>query len=248
MKRNIRAILLVELAVLTSIASFAKSNQGDHRPIRTKIISDTNWVAGSLENGEADPPDKPAANLLRFDATYGRNYFEIIWNTISQKGCDHFEIERSFDGVKFQKMGEVKGIGPCSRKDNFFFRDNVRPATARKNDFYYRLKQVDANGQSSYSKLLIARIYNSPSLTALSVTPDPDMNDILVNAQLRQRSFIVIKLADENGNEVMRKSAFGDNGFNTFKLDDTSKLKPGTYSLEVIINSNERMNMKLVKV
>jgi hypothetical protein len=247
MKRNIRILLLAQLAVLIGLATFAKSTQGEHLLNKKMIISDSTVNLSSLTNSDPAPENKPGTNLLRFDATYGRNYFEIIWNTISPKGCDHFEIERSLDGVNFQKMGEVKGIGPCSRKDNFFFRDNVRPSTGRKNDFYYRLKQVDAGGTFSYSKMLIARIYNSKSLAALTITPDADMNDILVNAQLKERSFVVIKLDDNNGNEVMRKTAFGDNGFNTYKLDDTSQLKPGTYSLEVIVNSNERMTMKLVK-
>jgi hypothetical protein len=247
MKRNIRNLLLAQLAVLIALTSFAKSTQGDHLLNKKMIISDSTLNLSSLTNSEVSAADKSGPNQLRFDATYGGNYFEIIWNTVSAAGCDHFEIERSLDGIRFEKRGEVKGMVPCTRKDNFFFKDNIRPSTARKNDFYYRLKQVDANGQFSYSKQLIARTFTTKSVAALSITPDPDMNDILVNAQLKERSYVVIKLSDVNGNEVMRKSSFGDNGFNTFKMDETSKLKAGTYSLEVIVNSNERMTMKLIK-
>jgi hypothetical protein len=247
MKRKIRTLLLSLLAILICLSTFAKSTQGDHLLNKKMIIFDSVVNLSALTNSEADATDKPGANLLRFDATYGRNYFEIIWNTVSVTGCDHFEIERSLDGIRFEKRGVVKGMVPCTRKNNFFFRDNIRPSTARKNDFYYRLKQVDANGQISYSKQLIARTFTTRSVTALSITPDPDLNDILVNAQLKERSYVVIKLNDVNGNEVMRKSSFGDNGFNTYKMDDTSKLKAGTYSLEVIVNSNERMTMKLIK-
>jgi hypothetical protein len=247
MKRNIKVSWLIALAVLLSSASIASPTQGNHLVDKNLVFSDTAMLARTLASAVPREAEKPNSSPLRFDATYGRNYFEIIWNTLSSVGCDHFEIERSFDGVKFQKMGVVKGKTPCSRKDNFFYRDNVRPSTGRNNDFYYRLKQVDVNGHFAYSKMLIARIYNSKSLAALTITPDPEMNDILVDAQLKERSFVVMKLSDNNGNEVMRKAEFGDNGFNTYKMDDTSKLKPGTYSFEVIINSNERMTLKLVK-
>jgi hypothetical protein len=238
MKRKFRSLLLVAVSLSASIYSFA---------IGSVVRTDTSLITKSLLGEVAAGPDKPGGNLLRFDATYGRNYFEIIWNTVSSSGCDHFDVERSYDGINFHVMGVVKGIGPCTRKDNFFFKDDIRPSTARKNDFYYRLKQVDMNGQSSYSKLLIARVYNTKSLSALTITPDPDMNDVLVNAQLKERSFVVMKLDDNAGNEIMRKTAFGENGFNTYRLDETSKLKPGTYSLEVIVNSRERMTMKLLK-
>ena len=247
MKRNLRTLVLVGSAVLTSVLAYAKSELGEGIPENITTISDTSLIASDLLNAEERITEKSTGNQLRFDATYGGKYFEIIWNTVTANGCDHFDIERSLDGIKFEKRGEVKGTVPCTRKNNFFFKDNVRPSTARKNDFYYRLKQVDANGQSSYSKQLIARTFTSKSVAALSITPDPDMNDILVNAQLKERSYVVIKLNDVNGNEVMRKSSFGDNGFNTYKMDETSKLKPGTYSLEVIVNSNERMTMKLIK-
>jgi len=45
----------------------------------------------------------------------------------------------------------------------------------------------------------------------------------------------------------MKQSTRADLGANVFSLAGTSKLKPGTYQLEVIINSNERMTMQLVK-
>jgi hypothetical protein len=185
-------------------------------------------------------------SLVSFNAAYGSSFFDLNWNTIAGQNYDHFIIERSLDGQRFEQLGEVKA-SDISLQENYSFRDNIRPALARKNDFYYRLKQVDANGQASYSKVLIARMYNSKALAALSITPDPAINDILVNVQLKEKSFVLIKVTDNAGNQVMRKTARADNGFNTYQLDGTHALQPGEYNLEVIINSNERMTMKLVK-
>jgi hypothetical protein len=186
-------------------------------------------------------------SLVNFNAAYGRNFFDLNWNMIPGQTCDHFDIERSTDGNNFEKVGEVKKAGTLSPADSYFFRDNVRPTLARNNDLYYRLKQVDVNGESTYSKVLITRMYNTKSLAALSITPDPLVNDILVNVQLKIRSYIVIKLTDKSGNTVMKKSEKADGEFNTYKLDDSHQLQPGIYDLEIIVNSNERMIMKLQK-
>jgi hypothetical protein len=46
---------------------------------------------------------------------------------------------------------------------------------------------------------------------------------------------------------VMKKTMKADDEYNTYKLDDTHQLQPGLYNLEIIVNSNERMNMTLQK-
>ena len=46
-------------------------------------------------------------SLSNFNAAYGKNYFELNWNTVAGN-FDHFEIERSLDGVKFETIGTVE--------------------------------------------------------------------------------------------------------------------------------------------
>jgi methionine-rich copper-binding protein CopC len=95
--------------------------------------------------------------------------------------------------------------------------------------------------------VLIVRSYNSKSVEAISVTPDPSVNDIEVNVQLKQSSYVVIKVTNKEGNEIMRRSVQGDNGDNKYALTGTSKLQAGDYTLEIIVNSNERMTLHLIK-
>ena len=77
---------------------------------------------------------------------------------------------------------------------HYNFRDHFRTAIALNNDFYYRLKEVEVNGNIVYSKVLIARMFNTKSLASLSVTPDPLANDILVNVQLNENSYVMMKV------------------------------------------------------
>jgi methionine-rich copper-binding protein CopC len=68
-----------------------------------------------------------------------------------------------------------------------------------------------------------------------------------VNVQLKEKAFVMMKVTDNNGSEIIRKTAMGENGFNTYDIEDTHQLQPGMYQLEVIINSNERLTMRLAK-
>jgi hypothetical protein len=187
-------------------------------------------------------------SLVSFNASSGRHSFTLSWNTVARKGCDHFDIERSLDGLHFEKMGEVKGNEDSKGEDLYSFRDNFHPVTARKFDFYYRLREVDADGQISYSKILIARMYNTRSLASVSITPDPSVNDILVNVQLKENSYVVMKITDQDGNQIIKRSEKAEGGTNTFKLEGSNQLESGRYILEVIVNSNERLTMQLEKI
>jgi len=90
-------------------------------------------------------------------------------------------------------------------------------------------------------------MYNTKSLASLSVTPDPVANDILVNVQLNENSFVMMKVLDETGNLVLKEGRKADSGSSTYSLNDTHNLKKGLYTLEVTVNSREKLVMKLMK-
>ena len=187
------------------------------------------------------------STIADLGAMYGNGRVNVKWTSTLEANNDHFEIERSTDGINFKTVGTVKGQGTSGIRNNYEFADNVKQNTINKNDLYYRLKLVDTDTKSTYSKILIVRVYQTKSLQTVSVTPNPALNDIKVNLQLNENSYIVMKVANSNGVEIMRKTARGATGLNNLTLDGTSRLQTGVYMLEVIVNSNERMLVKLVK-
>ena len=265
--------MLVQGIVLTTLGAFA--NDGHHNGQSNTLSkphylqSNCFFAPGKNELSKTDkftiviPGDKMGdtistlkntvaatvltEHMVSFSAAYKSHAIGLRWITATGKSYDHFYIERSLDGTNFENIGEVKGNAASSGIPEYAFTDYVKANVTRKNDLYYRIKQIDGSNQSSYSKLLIVRTYNSKSVTAVSVTPDPSINDILVNVQLKENSLVVMTVKDDNGSQIMRKVARAENGANSFSLDGTSKLQPGTYKLEVIINSNERMTMQLIK-
>ena len=187
-------------------------------------------------------------SLINFNGLYrNEGKVELNWVTNFEQNSDRFEVERSFDGITWQKAGTLKAQGISTVKKSYTFIDEVGRNTAIKKDLYYRLKQIDLDNKSAFSRILIVRVYNSQSIKMISVTPNPAKNDIAVNIQLNEGSYIVMKIISSNGMEVMKKSLKAGAGSNSYMLEGTSQLKRGMYVLEVIVNSKERMVVSLMK-
>ena len=238
MKQSTLNISLAVAFTLTVFIPATRANPGT-------LTSDT--VSTGMESSLSSSENVNAGSKLRsFSAAFEHRSVTLSWSIDKiQNANDHFEIERSLDGIHFEKAGLVNSTEQAG--NNYQFTEKLRPALTRNYDLYYRLKQSAADGRINYSKTLILRAFESKSVEAISVTPDPALNNIQVNVQLKENSFVVMKVADKTGNQVVRKAMKAAEGFNSFTLEGSGSLRKGNYTLEIIINSNERMTMTLVK-
>lgn len=84
-------------------------------------------------------------------AAESKNYKpDLKWTTISETNLSRFEIERSFDGSVFTKIGEVSATNTSSLV-NYEYLDTGLTTIAKA---YYRLKVIESNGQFSYSSVI----------------------------------------------------------------------------------------------
>ena len=74
----------------------------------------------------------------------------VKWTTASEKNSAYFEIQRSLDGREFASVGTVKACGSSSQPTTYAFCDRAFLAAA----LYYRLRQVDTDGQAAYSPVV----------------------------------------------------------------------------------------------
>lgn len=75
----------------------------------------------------------------------------INWATASEENNWKFEVEKSLDQKEWSVIGEVKGMGNSSMVNRYSFRDDKTNGTN-----YYRVKQIDFNGEYSYSDITSA--------------------------------------------------------------------------------------------
>ncbi len=193
------------------------------------------------------PQSSLPVSIIDLAAAYTGGDVQVKWTTTFELNNDHFEIERSTDGNTFKTIGTVKGQGNSGTGHNYDYDDDISRSTAFKSDLYYRLKQVDVDGKATYSKVLIVRVYQTKSLQSVSVTPNPAVNDIRVNVQLNENSYILMKVLNSTGIEMLRTATKGTTGANNLTVTGSNQLQPGIYFLDIIINSKEHMTVKLVK-
>ncbi len=194
-------------------------------------------------------PDKERKPLADFKGSYKMDgNVELVWYTTDPGNLDKFEIERCVDGRSWERTGIVPASRVITnRRNDYTYMDKVSRNTAHKRDLYYRLKQVQADGTVTTSRLMIVRVYNTKTLTMISITPNPASNDIAVNLQLVQDAYVSMKITSSAGETVIRKVMDVKRGIRNLHIEGSSALLPGAYLLEVIVNSKERMLVKLMK-
>ncbi len=96
--------------------------------------------------------------LLSFSATCNGKSSLIEWTTATEKNNDFFVLERSTDAINFKEIARVAGAGNTIEPNNYAYTDYG----ARSGDNYYRLVQVDYDGTSTASEIIVA---NCPTET-----------------------------------------------------------------------------------
>jgi endonuclease I len=97
----------------------------------------------------------------------------VQWATAAEQQNDYFEIQRSTDGVIYYPIGTIKGQGNSNIINTYRFKD---AAAHSAQIWYYRIRQVDWDGQSSLSEIAIVEAEDD--IQAMSLYPNP-VKDIL---------------------------------------------------------------------
>ncbi|MES1160209.1 MAG: T9SS type A sorting domain-containing protein, partial [Bacteroidota bacterium] len=105
---------------------------------------------------------------LSFTGSPEKNDVLLNWATAEESNSDHFEIERSTDNSNFASIGQVTAAHNSSAQTNYSFTDGS-PANGIN---YYRLREVDLDGQFIYSKV-ISVTFNGTDNNVIAVYPNP---------------------------------------------------------------------------
>ena len=95
---------------------------------------------------------------------------QVRWATASEINNREFDVERSTDGSTWTIIGLVPGNGNSTQENMYAYNDlNVVPGIP----YYYRLKQIDFNGNYQYpslSRLNFENKLNVPWLQASGIS------------------------------------------------------------------------------
>jgi hypothetical protein len=173
--------------------------------------------------------------LTGFTARKDGEAVKLSWSTESEQNNAYFNIERSADGVSFSSIGKVNGAGNSSQTLNYKFTDNS--PLAGKN--FYRLRQVDLDGQFDLSAIVSVNMLAS---AALSFYPNPVQSQALVQYPKATRT-ADYKVVSIDG-RIMKSGKLQENS--TQMNLNLSELKSGSYIL-IINNNGEQYQQRIQK-
>ncbi|TAL57710.1 MAG: T9SS type A sorting domain-containing protein [Bacteroidetes bacterium] len=177
--------------------------------------------------------------LLYFNAIPENNsLIKCEWSTATEINNDYFAVERSMEEagssgiLQFEQIGMVQGSGNSNVTKNYVFYDEH----PYKGLSYYRLRQVDYNGQYEYSPVRMVYI---GAFEIISIYPNPGSEYIHYAIGSETGGEIALKLYDVMGREILNKTEMTEAGITQKKLN-TSALSSGTYVLKIINGKKEK--------
>lgn len=184
--------------------------------------------------------------LLSFSAHKDGEVNKLTWSTAMEVNNKGFEIQRSADGIRFNNIGYVfsnAADGNSSATLNYNFTD-FTPAGSRQ---YYRLKQEDNDGKSTFSQTVLVRGETPSAYTITSVYPNPAAQLVNIGIAAPERARGTVVITDITGKTVLQKAVTLETGNNVLPFNITG-LTNGTYFIKLINSSNgETPVMKFLK-
>lgn len=166
--------------------------------------------------------------LIDFNANIVDDVVQLNWLTASEYNNKQFEVEASQDGQVFHKIGTVKGSGSSSKEQRYSFKDQQ----ASRGTSYYRLKQIDFDGQFEYSKIISVNFKASAGHIG-NIYPNPSKSGLVsLNYFAGHGEEVMITVFDINGKLIIKQKQEILNNKNHLNFD-FSDLNTGIYTLKI---------------
>lgn len=175
-------------------------------------------------------------SLLSFEGYHEKGVNILKWQTANEKDNSHFEIETSKDGNNFYQIGKVNSKGNSASVQDYNFNDRL-PVKGKN---YYKLKQVDIDGRSTYSKIISIDIDQTGSFVL--VYPNP-VKDKLIIDFAKPVTNALVQIFTMDG-KLIRNISTGP-VLRTSVINAENILR-GTYILQ-ITNGTDVHNLKFIK-
>ncbi|MEX0812796.1 MAG: Calx-beta domain-containing protein [Chitinophagales bacterium] len=209
----------------------AKNGQGrkisDGYALRMDLSSFSEFGIGEgSESGDGLPVE-----LMYFNAFKNGDKAQLEWLTATEINSDAFEIQRSDNAIDFKSIGRVEAQGNSVEEVEYVFIDK-KPL---KGDNYYRLKQIDKDGQ--YEIFPVKQVYFDTFNKEIEVNiyPNPS-NGKHLNIDLkniaREDQRLELKIYDTRGRQVFE---YGNFVSENNKIILNESLTSGIYILDIQI-------------
>ncbi|WP_083470208.1 T9SS type A sorting domain-containing protein [Rufibacter tibetensis] len=231
---------------VTVVAVFEEEQLGQAHTITVTAVNEcgTDTANVSIVVADCGLGNPLPVTLTKFEGVSRGGAVVLNWTTASEINNDRFEIERSANGKDFVKVGQVKGNGNSSVAIDYTYTDRASTSGT----VYYRLKQVDFNNASEYSKVVaVNHVAATGSLPSISMYPNPVTDGrVTVRFQDAVNGAASIRLADMSGRVLQTQELSNVNSEVALSFTNLN-LKPGIYMITVVAKGQSTTQRIIVR-
>lgn len=156
----------------------------------------------------------------------------ISWNVAEEYNVDHYEIEKSSNGINYTKVGDVKAIEAPA----YTFTDKTTSSSD-----YYRVRAVDIDGKSKLSPVVSIK-NGKDGRISVRAFPSPATSELTIQHEAITDANISITAADGR----LLKSITPVKG-NIQTTINVSSLQPGLYIIKFQDAEGNMESLKFIK-
>lgn len=180
-------------------------------------------------------------DLLYFNVS-NKDHILLSWATASEINNDYFQVERSEDGQHFYEIGRVKGNGNTNEQIEYEFEDKFPLASVE----YYRLKQVDFDGQFEYFP--VKRINTGIERTQTKISAYPTVVKdgkvkLTSNAPFQIKEVTVYSISGGEAKSLLQNTV-QENPLN-YQIN-ASQMSKGIYFLKVVSSEGAELSTRII--
>lgn len=139
----------------------------------------------------------------------------LKWVTSEEENNQLFIIERSFDGIDFEKIGKTNGVGNSLEINEYEFLD-INVHTQK---LFYRLKQVDFDGGFTYTEILQIQSTHPNNFMVNKMSSTMTTNSFEVILEIFQDGEIAYSLQSLKGEQIIDEKLTGIVGYQKIIVD-----------------------------
>ena len=221
------------LTVGSRYRNIANSQMGGGGSWDGPIPSGSNvQLVRSINTGDRDWRAQSVLPLkvLNLSGKMEQKVSNLKWHVEGEETTAYYTVERSTNGITFSYVATIS-----SNRLNiaeYSYSDDVKNILSSK--VYYRIVQMDVNGDKVYSNVVMFKTEEVPSMV-LKAYPNPVQDKLTLSIYSPVQDDIHVLILDVNGRTVKEKVFHLEKGDNSFQFTDLQSLSKGVYMIKAMV-------------
>jgi hypothetical protein len=164
------------------------------------VVATATDFDGNTSEFSAPESEPLPVELTSFNAQAESETVQLSWRTASETNNAGFEVQRKAGGSAWTKLGFVDGHGTTTESQTYSYEDADLPYEA--DSLQYRLKQVDLDGASNYSKSVAIALGVPDQLALHGNFPNPVQHRTTIRYELPTSAPVRVSVYNVLGQHV----------------------------------------------